>query len=126
MAGFPVSSAEYIRRHCEDAMTSEQWEHFTGPRSRASTPTAPCIGAEQISGKYDVCLANPSFGGFPLVAIDDYEERPAYQIVKGIYHTVVSRDILKRHRIKRQDLFDRVVKYAIIYLISVPSAQRRR
>ena len=53
------------------------------------------------------------FGGFPLVALDDYEERPAYQIVNGIYHTVVSRDILKRHRIKRQDLFDRVVKYVI-------------
>ena len=53
------------------------------------------------------------FGGFPLVALADYEERQAYQIVNGIYHTVVSRDIMKRHRIKRQDLFDRVVKYVI-------------
>ena len=53
------------------------------------------------------------FGGFPLVALGDYEEQQAYQIVNGIYHTVVSRDIMKRHRIKRQDLFDRVVKYVI-------------
>ncbi len=53
------------------------------------------------------------FGGFPLVALDDYEEQSAYQIVNGIYHTVVSRDIMKRHRIKRQNLFDRVVKYVI-------------
>ena len=53
------------------------------------------------------------FGGFPLVALGDYEEQSAYQIVNGIYHTVASRDILKRHRIKRQDLFDRVVKYVI-------------
>ena len=53
------------------------------------------------------------FGGFPLVALGDYEEQQAYQIVNGIYHTVVSRDIRKRHRIKRQDLFDRVVKYVI-------------
>ena len=53
------------------------------------------------------------FGGFPLVALGDYEEQSAYQIVNGIYHTVVSRDIMKRHRIKRQDLFDRVVKYVI-------------
>ena len=30
---------------------------------------------------------------------------------RGIYHTVVSRDIVKRHRINKQDLFDRVVKY---------------
>ena len=47
------------------------------------------------------------------MALDDFEERAAYQIVNGIYHTVVSRDIMKRHRIKRQDLFDRVVKYVI-------------
>ena len=36
-----------------------------------------------------------------------------YQIVNGIYHTVVSRDIVKRHRINKQDLFDRVVKFII-------------
>ena len=53
------------------------------------------------------------FGGFPIVALADYEAREAYQIVNGIYHTVVSRDIVKRHRINRQDLFDRVVRYLI-------------
>ena len=53
------------------------------------------------------------FGGFPLVALGNYEEQQAFQIVNGIYHTVVSRDIMKRHRIKRQDVFDRVVKYVI-------------
>ncbi len=53
------------------------------------------------------------FGGFPLVALGDYEESSAYQIVNGIYHTVVFRDIMKRHSIKRQDLFDRVVKFVI-------------
>lgn len=53
------------------------------------------------------------YGGFPLIALGDYEEQTAYQIVNGIYHTVVSRDIVKRHRINKQDLFDRVVKYII-------------
>ena len=53
------------------------------------------------------------FCGFPIIAIGDYETQPAYQIVNGIYHTVVSRDIVKRHRINKQDLFDRVVKYVI-------------
>ena len=53
------------------------------------------------------------FGGFPIIALGDYEPQAAYQIVNGIYHTVVSRDIVKRHRINRQDLFDRVVKYII-------------
>lgn len=53
------------------------------------------------------------FGGFPIIALGEYERQSAYQIVDGIYHTVVSRDIVKRHRINKQDLFDRVVKYVI-------------
>lgn len=53
------------------------------------------------------------FGGFPLVALNEYEEYSAYQIVNDIYHTVVSRDVTRRHRIKRQDLFDRVVKFIV-------------
>lgn len=53
------------------------------------------------------------YGGFPLVALGNYEEHSAYQIVNGIYHTVIFRDIVKRHRIAKQDLFDRVVKYII-------------
>ena len=53
------------------------------------------------------------FGGFPVIALGKYEEQSAYQIVNGIYHTVISRDIVKRHRINRQDLFDRVVKYIV-------------
>ncbi|WP_455582547.1 ATP-binding protein [Dysosmobacter sp.] len=53
------------------------------------------------------------FGGFPLVALGNFDEQAAYQIVNGIYHTVVSRDIVKRHRINKQDLFDRVVKFII-------------
>ncbi len=53
------------------------------------------------------------FGGFPIIALGNYDEQSAYQIVNGIYHTVISRDIVKRHRINRQDLFDRVVKYII-------------
>ncbi len=53
------------------------------------------------------------FGGFPIVALGEYDEQSAYQIINGIYHTVVSRDIVNRHRINKQDLFDRVVKYII-------------
>lgn len=53
------------------------------------------------------------FGGFPIIALGEYEQQSAYQIVDGIYHTVVLRDIVKRHRINKQDLFDRVVKYVI-------------
>lgn len=52
-------------------------------------------------------------GGFPIIVLGNYDEQSAYQIVNGIYYTVISRDIVKRHRINRQDLFDRVVKYII-------------
>ena len=53
------------------------------------------------------------FGGFPVVALNEYESNTAYQIVNGIYYTVVSRDIVNRHRIHKQELFDRVVKYVV-------------
>ena len=53
------------------------------------------------------------FGGFPIVALGEYDAQNTYQIINGIYHTVVSRDIVNRHRINKQDLFDRVVKYII-------------
>lgn len=53
------------------------------------------------------------YGGFPIIAINNYETSSAYQIVDGIYSAVVSRDISKRHHIRNVDLFDRVVKYII-------------
>lgn len=52
-------------------------------------------------------------GGFPLVALGNFDEQSSYQIVNGIYQTVITRDIVKRHRINRQDLFDRVVRFII-------------
>ena len=86
-AGFLVSSAEYIRRHYEDSMTTEQWEHFAGPaftgfvtdrtmlRISSMNLMLHAIGnpeidyrdsvskQNQISDKYTVCLANPPFKG---------------------------------------------------------------
>lgn len=52
-------------------------------------------------------------GGFPVVALGDFEEEAAYQIVEGIYHSVISNDITRRHDIKNADLFNRVVKFVI-------------
>ncbi len=50
-------------------------------------------------------------GGFPIVALGSFDERSAYQIVEGIYHSVITGDITKRHNITNFDLFTRVVKY---------------
>lgn len=52
-------------------------------------------------------------GGFPVVALGGFDEHTAYQIVEGIYHSVVTTDITRRHNITNFDLFNRVVKYII-------------
>ena len=38
-------------------------------------------------------------GGFPIVALGNFDERSSYQIVEGIYNSVITRDITKRHNI---------------------------
>lgn len=53
------------------------------------------------------------FGGFPLIGINNFDVTSAYQVVEGIYFTVITKDISKRHKIRNKDLFDRVVKYVI-------------
>ena len=53
------------------------------------------------------------FGGFPIVALGNYDEQSAYQIVEGIYNSVITNDITKRHNIVNFDLFNRVVKFII-------------
>ncbi len=52
-------------------------------------------------------------GGFPIVARSNFDERSAYQIVEGIYNSVITNDITKRHNITNFDLFNRVVKYIV-------------
>ena len=86
-AGFLVSASEYIRRHYEDTMTNEQWEHFVGDAFTGfdTDRTMLRISAmnlmlhsishpeidykdsvskqNQISDKFTICLANPPFKG---------------------------------------------------------------
>ena len=86
-AGFLISSAEYIRKHHESTMTSQQWEHFNSKlftgfdtdktMLRISTMNLMLHSIENPdirycdsisrdnpdSEKYTVCLANPPFTG---------------------------------------------------------------
>ena len=86
-AGFLVSASEYIRKHYENTMTAEQWEHFatdafsgfdmdrtmlrisamnlmlhsiTNPDVRYMDSVSK---QNQIQEKYTICLANPPFKG---------------------------------------------------------------
>ena len=52
-------------------------------------------------------------GGFPIVALSNLDENSSYQIVEGIYNSVITRDIVKRHKVTNIDLFNRVVKYVV-------------
>ncbi|MEG0751096.1 MAG: ATP-binding protein [Oscillospiraceae bacterium] len=52
-------------------------------------------------------------GGFPIVALGNFDERSAYQIVEGIYNSVITSDITKRHNITNFDLWGRVVKFIV-------------
>ncbi len=52
-------------------------------------------------------------GGFPIIALGNFDEESAYQIAEGIYTSVITRDIAKRHHIANFDLFNRVVKYIV-------------
>ncbi len=53
------------------------------------------------------------FGGFPIIGTGHFDTMSAYQIVEGIYLSVISKDISKRHHIRNKELFDRVVKFII-------------
>lgn len=52
-------------------------------------------------------------GGFPIVALGNFDEISSYQIVEGIYNSVITSDITKRHQVKNFDLFNRVVRYIV-------------
>lgn len=50
-------------------------------------------------------------GGFPIVALTNMSRNDSYQIVEGIYSTVITNDIARRHKIQNRELFDRVVLF---------------
>ena len=50
-------------------------------------------------------------GAFPLISLSDYSQESAYQIVDGIYATVVTKDIVRRHNIANIDMFNRVTRF---------------
>lgn len=76
---------------------------------------AEYLDFKKISKKSQSDLLNEYIrqGGFPITAVSNFDEQSIYQIVEGIYHSVITNDITKRHNISNFDLFNRVVKYVI-------------
>lgn len=66
---------------------------------------------EQI-GEQELFRQYLEFGGFPLIAsLKNTSAQDCYQVVEGIYSTVVTNDIARRHKLLNQDLFERVVLF---------------
>lgn len=52
-------------------------------------------------------------GGFPFIAKTNHTQEENYQVVDGIYSSVVIRDISKRHNISNLEMFNRVVRFIL-------------
>ena len=108
----------YVTGSNSKLMSSEISTYLTG--RYVLIPVYPLSFKEYLdfkssSAKSEKELLNEyiKFGGFPIVALGNYDEESAYQIVEGIYNSVITSDITKRHNIVNFDLFNRVVKFII-------------
>lgn len=65
---------------------------------------------ENLDNFFDLYLKT---GGFPFVAKTNHSQEENYQIVDGIYSTVVTRDIARRHNIANVEMFTRVMRFIL-------------
>ena len=108
----------YITGSKSKLMSSEIYTYLTGRYVSINCYTLSFKEYLNFKGKTvadakDMFEEYLQFGGYPIIGISNFDTRSAYQVVDGIYSTVITRDISKRHRIRNKDLFDRVVKYII-------------
>ncbi|MDD3251372.1 MAG: ATP-binding protein [Lachnospiraceae bacterium] len=108
----------YVTGSNSKLMSGEISTYLTG--RYISIPVYTLSFAEYLEFKKDRNLSEKELlneyirmGGFPIVALGNFDERSSYQIVEGIYNSVVISDITKRHQVKNFDLFNRVVKYIV-------------
>ena len=52
-------------------------------------------------------------GGFPVISTGSFDSDTAYQIIYGIYSSIVIKDIQRRHKVTNLDLFSRVVDFIL-------------
>lgn len=108
----------YVTGSNSKLMSSEISTYLTG--RYISIPVFTLSFAEYLDFKKESKLSPKELlteyirmGGFPIVASGNFDERSAYQIVEGIYNSVITSDITKRHNIMNIDLFNRVVKFIV-------------
>lgn len=108
----------YVTGSNSKLLSSEISTYLTG--RYVSIPVYPLSYEEYISFKKetnqyennkDYIKEFIEFGGFPAIALQSFGKKEAYTIVKDIYNSVIFTDIVKRHSIRKVDLFERVVKF---------------
>lgn len=107
----------YVTGSNSKLMSAEISTYLTGRYVTISVYTLSFAEYLQFKGnpddKYKAFADYLRQGGFPVVANGNFEDKAAYQIVDGIYSSVVTRDIAVRHTIRNAELFDRVVSYIV-------------
>lgn len=113
-----TNSDIYVTGSNSKLMSSEISTYLTG--RYISIPVFTLSFSEYMDFRKTTQLSTKEFlteyirmGGFPIVALGNFDERSAYQIVEGIYTSVITSDITKRHNITNFELFNRVVKFII-------------
>lgn len=108
----------YVTGSNSKLMSSEISTYLTG--RYVSIPVFTLSFAEYLAFRKSSTLSPKELlneylrlGGFPIVALGNFDERSAYQIVEGIYNSVITSDITKRHNITNFELFNRVVRYIV-------------
>ncbi|MEG0958718.1 MAG: ATP-binding protein [Erysipelotrichaceae bacterium] len=108
----------YVTGSNSKLMSSEISTYLTG--RYISIPVYTLSFTEYLTFKKNSTLSEKELlneyirtGGFPIVASGSFDEQSSYQIVEGIYNSVITSDIAKRHQVKNLDLFNRVVKYIV-------------
>lgn len=108
----------YVTGSNSKLMSSEISTYLTGRYISIPVFTlsfAEYLDFKKLSGGSEKELLNEYIrtGGFPIVALGNFDDRSAYQIVEGIYTSVITNDISRRHNVTNIDLFNRVVKYVV-------------
>lgn len=113
-----TNSDIYVTGSNSKLMSSEISTYLTG--RYISIPVFTLSFSEYMDFRKTTQLSTKEFlteyirmSGFPIVALGNFDERSAYQIVEGIYTSVITSDITKRHNITNFELFNRVVKFII-------------
>lgn len=108
----------YVTGSNSRLMSSEISTYLTG--RYITIPVYTLSFKEYLTFKYNTNKSNKDllqdyirYGGFPLVASSNFDEKSTYSIVEDIYNSVVIKDIVNRHSITNIDLFNRVVRFIV-------------